>query len=83
MPTPTGLLRKGDRVRDRKGERTYEVIKRQGNDLNYSVILRLEDATSEDRLALSSFHPYGYPRDHIRLLEAGYWMEHGWRLVKP
>jgi hypothetical protein len=76
MPTPTGLLRRGDRIRHTETGTVCVVQERFGNDATYSVWLQREDGglfppssgTSHDRRSLL-------------LLEAAYWIEHGWKVL--
>jgi hypothetical protein len=78
--TPTGLPQKGDVLVHAESGRRLEVVKREGSDALYSLILRTQDGSRPTR---HSTPPYGYPSSHMRLLEAGYWIGQGtWRVVE-
>lgn len=65
--TPTGLPQKGDRLRHTETDGLFTVVKREGNDSMYSLILRPDVPWPGMRQA------YGHP-GCFRLLEAGYWI---------
>lgn len=71
MPTPTGLPKAGDILLHTQTGNRFVVVKREGNDQMCSVILRPIEIKTPFRI---SPHPYGYPNDHFRLLEAGFWI---------
>lgn len=71
MPTPKGLPRKGDKLRHASTSETVTVVKREGNDIQCSVIV------SRDNGKPSSSPPYGYPRNHLRITEFMYWLQTG------
>lgn len=71
MPTATGLLRRGDRIRHRETRVVCEVLERLGNDAVYSVRVR--------RLDGKSFPSTGTP-ERI-MTEIAYWLTQGWELV--
>lgn len=75
--TPTGLPQKGDKMRHKSG-REVEVVKREGNDSLYSLIVRVTDGGHTN-----SSPPFGYDRTHFRLLEAAYWIQRGDWTVLP
>ena len=77
MPTPGGKPRAGDRLRHRETGATVTVVKREGNDMLYSLILKLDKPYPKPMPQQA----YGYPRGHFRLLEAGYWIPRFWEYI--
>lgn len=71
MPTPSGLPKKGDRLKHREGV-TFVVVKREGSGIGYSVVMRREDG-----LLANGNHAYGYPADHIRITEFPWHLQRG------
>lgn len=69
MPTPSGLLKKGDRLRHKPTGRVFEVVERTGNDAAYSVYLKAADGKP---LPQGTREAYMRPGEFL-LLEAGYW----------
>jgi len=80
VPTPTGLLRAGDKLRYKATGEIYVVVRREGNDVAYSVILR----PLEGKLPKGIHNTVTGMPNTFRLLEAAYWIrEHGpYELVK-
>jgi hypothetical protein len=76
MPTPSGKLKKGDRIRHVKSGTVCVVEERLGNDMLYSVRLRREDG--EQFPPSSGKSRSGYT---ILMTEAGYWLGHGWEMA--
>ena len=77
MPTPTGKLKAGDRIRHKPTGRVFKVVEREGNDMIYSVIL-----TPDDGLPLPPTTMTVFDRpNHFRLLEVPYWLSRTYELV--
>lgn len=72
MPTPTGLPTKGDRFKHRDSDVVFIIVKREGSGVAYSIIARREDGRPAN-----GNHAYGYPQDHIRLTEFGWYLQQG------
>lgn len=73
--TPGGLLQKGDRIVHTASGAKCTVVKREGNDAAYSVIVR-----PDEKLEFYRQTAFGYP-GCFRILEFGYWLKTGaWRL---
>lgn len=71
MPTPSGMLKAGDVIQDSAGNQC-RVIRREGNDQLYSVILERVDG---------KLGPHN--QRSWRMTEAAYWLTQGWRVVDP
>jgi len=71
--TPGGKVQKGDVVRHVGSQRRYVVVKREGNSVDYSVILRPLDGR---RLPVGAFEAFGYP-GCVRSLEFAWWLKEG------
>lgn len=78
MPTPTGLLKAGDKVRHKESGRVMVVVRREGNDAIYSVILKPADGQPLPKNIYNTV--YGEP-GCFRLLETAYWLGRTWELV--
>jgi len=72
MPTPTGMLKAGDRIRHIESGEVCLVVERLGNDACYSVHIQIESG---------SVFPSTNSRRRI-MTEAAYWLGHGWELVE-
>jgi hypothetical protein len=77
MPTPTGKLKAGDRIRHISTGTTCVVVERLGNDMLYSVRLRLESGELFPRTTggLSA------DRKTMLMTETAYWINHGWEVL--
>jgi hypothetical protein len=71
MPTPTGLPKKGDRYQH-EGGIVFTIVKREGSGPVYSVIAKREDGKPAN-----GNHAYGYPKDHVRINEFGWYVTQG------
>jgi hypothetical protein len=82
MPTATGLPQRGDLLRD-PVDNVWKVIKRFGNSVEtYTLLLTpMSELSPEDERIRRRWQLYGDPEGSMRLLEAGYWIGHGWRLL--
>ncbi len=67
MPTPTGMLKAGDVIRNKLNKITCLVVERRGNAPDYSVLLEYVD---------------GISKRQIRLLNAAWHLENNWELVE-
>jgi hypothetical protein len=75
--TPGGKLQSGDKIQHVSSGMVATVIKREGNDDIYSVILKPDEG-----LPWNVHSAFGYP-GCFRLLEAPYWLKQGtYRLVE-
>lgn len=70
MPTPTGLPKTGEILIHKPSGQRMRVVKREGNDVLFSVILTPADGSKLPNLSNQVF---GMP-NCFRLLEAGYWL---------
>ena len=71
MPTPGGMLKKGDEIIAQDGTRCI-VTERLGNDRDYAVRIRKKDGTLFPSMKVENI-----------LTSAGYWIQHhGWRLAE-
>lgn len=68
MPTPTGMLKRGDRIKHKETGQVCEVVERLGNDECYSV-----------RVSRKGGHGDG---KEFLLLTAGYQIKHGWEVIQ-
>lgn len=78
MPTPTGMLKAGDKIRHIATGRVMRVVSREGSGMLYSVIL-----TPADGKPLGEIYNtvYGQP-NCFRLLEVTYWLGRTYELVE-
>ena len=77
--TPGGKLQVGDRVKHVSTNRIYEVVKREGNDEVYSVIVKPTDGR---RLPVGTMEAFGYP-GCFRVLEMAWWLrEDIWKYIE-
>jgi hypothetical protein len=74
MPTPSGLLKAGDRIKHSSDPTVYVVTRRLGNDISYAVRIRREDNRP--------FNHNGFiDKEHL-FNEFDYALRHlGWSLV--
>lgn len=73
--TPSGLPQRGDRVRHKPTGKVCTVVRREGNGMLYSLILRPDDGRLD-----GCREAYAYP-GCFRLLEADYWLRNTYELV--
>jgi hypothetical protein len=83
MPTPSGKLKAGDRLihTENRGTGEWEVVRRDGNDAIYSVVLTRADGGP---LPVGVRPSFGDDPGTFRLTEAHYWVfmaRGGWTLV--
>jgi hypothetical protein len=72
------MLRAGDKIRHKPSGRVFTVVRREGNDVAYSVIVKPTDGRPlPDDIRTTVMGMPGC----FRLLEAGYWIHHTYEVV--
>lgn len=80
MPTTTGLLKKGDRIKHKATGRVFVVVHRDNNSVvSQSVVVRPADSKP---LAPGTVPAFGYPPNHFRLVEISFWLGRTYTLVE-
>ncbi len=69
MPTPTGMLKAGDKIQGPDSVPCV-VMQRRGNDINYAVKMQRVDGLR-----------FRCGKHEVFLLEAGWWLKHGWKII--